>query len=52
MIARMDARVWEKIFKTLMATDKMAKFDVEFVSGPRKPMRFSSQVNRWEPELS
>ena len=25
MIARMDARVWEKIFKTLMATDKMAK---------------------------
>ena len=27
MIARMDARVWEKIFKTLMATDKMAKFE-------------------------
>jgi hypothetical protein len=23
----MDARVWEKIFKTLMATDKMAKFE-------------------------
>ena len=27
MIARMDARVLEKIFKTLMATDKMAKFE-------------------------
>ena len=25
MIARMDARIYEKILKTLMATDKMAK---------------------------